>query len=80
MTYRLISAIIAFMPLLASAVEVASPNGNIKVSFDTPGGVPTYTMDYSGKTVIKPSTLGIELADAPNLMDGFEIKLKDLQF
>ncbi len=73
MTYRLISAIIAFMPLLASAVEVASPNGNIKVSFDTPGGVPTYTMDYSGKTVIKPSTLGIELADAPNLMDGFEI-------
>lgn len=60
------------MPLDAVAAEIKSPDGNITVNFDTPAGVPTYSMDYKGKTVIKPSTLGLELNGAPDLMNGFE--------
>ena len=56
----------------AAAVDIKSPDGNIKVSFDTPGGIPTYSMEYKGKTVVKPSTLGLELTGATDLMSGFE--------
>ena len=61
------------MPLLAAAVDVTSPDGRIMVSVDTPDGVPTYSMTFDGKTVVRPSHLGLELADAPDLMKGFEI-------
>ncbi len=73
MTYRFLTAALAAMPLLAAAVDVTSPDGRIMVSVDTPDGVPTYSMTFDGKTVVRPSHLGLELADAPDLMKGFEI-------
>ena len=52
-----------FMPLLALAQSVTSPNGNVSVTFSlTEKGQPTYEMSYKGKTVCKPSHLGLELA------------------
>ena len=36
-------------------------------------GAPTYQVEYKGKSVIKPSTLGLELKNANNLLDGFEV-------
>ena len=53
------------------ASEVASPNGNVKVDFTIVDGRPTYEMTYKGKTVIKPSHLGLELIGSTNLMDKF---------
>lgn len=61
------------MPLMALAAEVTSPDGRIMVTVDTPDGVPTYSMTFDGKTVVRPSHLGLELADGPDLMKGFEI-------
>ena len=67
-----------FLPL--SATEVKSPNGNIVLSFNVDRGVPTYSMTYKGKEVVKPSRMGFELAkdkhasmglDESDLMDGF---------
>ncbi|WP_338401334.1 glucodextranase DOMON-like domain-containing protein [Haloarcula limicola] len=39
---------------------VSSPNGNISVSVDVSGGIPTYSVDFNGTTYIKPSSLGFD--------------------
>lgn len=57
----------------AQAVVVTSPDGNVAVDVDVKGGRPTYSMTYKNKPVIKPSTLGLELTDTPDLTDGFQI-------
>lgn len=59
----------------AGAVStVTSPDKNVSLSFDIVNGRPTYEMSYKGKTVIKPSTLGLDLVGTTNLMDGFQLK------
>lgn len=55
------------------AVTVTSPDGNVSVDVDVVSGKPTYSMTYKNKPVIKSSTLGLELTDAPDLLDGFQI-------
>ena len=67
----LAAMMMAMMP--AHGAEVSSPGGNVKVSFDTRAGVPTYSVSYKGKAVVNPSKLGLELVNADNLMDGFEV-------
>ena len=64
----------ACLGLAVSAQSISSPDGNITVKFSLTGnGVPTYEISYKGKEVIKPSTLGIELAEEHSLMDQFRI-------
>ena len=73
---------LAMLPLWAMAQTVTSPNGNVSVKFSlSDSGQPTYEMLYKGKTVCKPSHLGLELAkdkhaskgmDETDLMDGFK--------
>ena len=72
-----------FMPLMALAQTVKSPDGNVAVKFYLDGGRPTYEMSYKNRAVIKPSHLGLELAkdkhaskgmSETSLMDGFEVK------
>lgn len=42
--------------------EIKSPNGNLVLSFSLQdNGVPTYSLTYKDKTVIRPSKLGLEL-------------------
>ena len=66
--------LLAGFAFVANAEVVKSPDGKVTVDFDVKNGVPTYSMTFDGKTVIKPSTLGLELVDAPDLMDGFSLK------
>lgn len=68
---------------MATAQTVSSPGGSVAVKFSVgDGGVPFYEMTYKGKTVVKPSRLGLELArskhasrgmDETDLMNGFTI-------
>jgi len=52
--------------------QVTSPDGNLKLTFDVKGGVPTYSLYYKDKAVVKPSTLGLQLSKGgADLMDGF---------
>jgi hypothetical protein len=73
--FRTLCALFFFaIAVPAMAQELSSPNGKLKLSFSiADGGVPTYELSYKGKTVIKPSHLGLELKDAPGLMNGFSI-------
>ena len=66
--------LLAGFAFVANAEVVKSPDGKVAVDFDVKNGVPTYSMTFNGKTVIKPSALGLELVDAPDLMDGFRLK------
>ena len=70
----LATACCTFITLVASAQTVTSPNGNVVVKFSlTANGVPTYEVSYKNKAIVKPSTLGIELAEENSLMDQFRI-------
>lgn len=80
MKYNVSSAmmtILAGMSLVsapsASGADLSSPNGIVTVHADVIDGVPTYSVDYKGKVVIKPSTLGLELADGPDMTGGFKL-------
>ena len=76
--------ILLLWPILATAGNVKSPNGNIEVKFSVDNlGRPVYEMTYKGREVVKPSHLGLVLAkdkhasmglNEHDLMDGFVIK------
>ncbi|KDR53846.1 glycoside hydrolase family 97 N-terminal domain-containing protein, partial [Hoylesella loescheii] len=52
----------------ATATEVTSPNGTVKVTFNVNNTVPTYTVTFRGKPVIKPSRLGFALVKGGDLL------------
>ncbi|WP_294818616.1 glycoside hydrolase family 97 protein [uncultured Flavobacterium sp.] len=58
-----------------SAQELKSPNGAFTMKFALQaGGVPTYSLVYKGKDVVKTSKLGLELKnDKKSLLDDFTI-------
>ena len=57
----------------ARAEHISSPSGDIVLNADVIDGVPMYSVTYKDKVVIKPSKLGIELSDCPDMMDGFKL-------
>ncbi|APG60685.1 glycoside hydrolase family 97 protein [Christiangramia salexigens] len=64
---------LAFLGVI-NAQTIKSPNGDLKMDFSlNKSGTPVYSLDYKGKKVIKPSTLGLDLKDEKDLIDGFEI-------
>jgi len=75
----LIGFCLMFNPMKAQ--EVKSPDGNIKLNFFLQDeGVPSYTLTYKGKDVIKPSSLGLELrdnSDVNNDFNDFSVKKED---
>lgn len=72
-TMILVMANVCLTPLYAKALAISSPSEVITVNADVVEGVPTYSVDYKGKAVIKPSTLGLQLADGPDMTDGFKL-------
>lgn len=72
MKLKLIISALLFSALNVDADVVTSPNGIVSIDFQLKNGIPTYKVDYKGKSVIKESRLGLELRDGKNLMDGFE--------
>ncbi len=63
---------------LKDVEQMASPNGEVKLMFAlTEKGEPMYELFYKDKRVLNPSMLGIELVDAPNLLDGFTLSKVD---
>ena len=50
--------------LFGNAQQLKSPDGSFTMDFTLQnGGVPSYSLTYKGKAVIKPSKLGLELKD-----------------
>ena len=62
----------ALCALTAVAQSISSPDGNLVATFKLDdGGVPTYTLTYKGKEVVKPSRLGFEFVDNAYATYGF---------
>lgn len=60
------------LPLQTMAQTVMSPDGKVVVKFDLDNGKPMYNMTFKGKTVLKDSRLGLELAKNKHASKGFE--------
>ena len=56
---------------LGDAITMTSPNGNLVIKFALIDGVPTYSLDFGGQAVIRPSRLGFELKGSKQLTGGF---------
>ena len=55
--------------------ELQSPDGHLTLQFMLQeGGVPTYSLHYKGREVIRPSRLGLELAGSINAEFGQEVR------
>lgn len=63
--------------LAASAADITSPDGNLKLTVDLdPQGAPFYSLDYKGRQLVEKSRLGLT-ADETNFNDGFRIESID---
>lgn len=70
----LLCALCLLLAAAGRAEKVASPAGTVSADFKlAAGGVPTYSVTYKERPVVKPSRLGLELKGQPDLMDGFEL-------
>ncbi len=58
----------------AAPQEVASPDSNVKLTFDIKDGKAQYSVARNGQTLICPSCLGLKLKDAPDFTDGMTVK------
>jgi len=65
--------LIALCPLLVTAQTITSPDKNFSMQFALKNGVPAYQLTYKNKPVIKESTLGVEVKNAPSFTDGFTV-------
>lgn len=72
-----LSCLCLMLSLIASAGEMSSPNGEIKVSFSLKDSVPTYKVTFRGELIVKESRLGYELAKGENLLSGFTLKAEE---
>ena len=58
----------------SEAQELKSPNNNLIAKFALKNnGTPYYELNYKGKAVIKPSSLGFLLKDGNDLINGFDV-------
>lgn len=57
----------------AEAAEISSPSGSVTLKAEVVDSIPIYSVTFNGKPVILPSKLGLELADGPDMTDGFVI-------
>lgn len=66
--------LVLFVSGAVKAESITSPNGQLQLNFSVNvQGEPVYELSYKGKTVIKPSKLGLELKNDPGLMNGFTL-------
>lgn len=66
-------ALLSSFSAMQAEEQLNSPDGNMKLTFDVKGGVPTYQLDYKGKAIVKPSTMGLQLSKGgEDLMGGFK--------
>lgn len=70
--FTLIPCLLALAAAPAAAVSVDSPDGRLRLTLDSDGPTPLYSISYDGKTVIEPSPLGFD-ANIGNFSKDFKI-------
>lgn len=68
-------AVVCLMPIATAAEILKSPDGQVAVTFDlTADGAPSYSMEYKGKQVVKPSKMGLVLKQGASFTEGFKVE------
>ncbi|HQF43603.1 MAG TPA: glycoside hydrolase family 97 protein [Ignavibacteriaceae bacterium] len=62
---------------LLNAQQIFSPDNYLQLIFKLVDSKPVYLLNYKQKPIIKESTLGIDLNDQPDFIDGFTIEKTD---
>lgn len=75
MRRTILTMMLLLSAILSKAQDLKSPDGNLNLHFSlTDNGKPTYSLEYKGKTVVKPSHLGLDIYDDKfGLASGFEL-------
>lgn len=68
---------ISFLAVWGQAAELKSPNGSFHLNFEVKDGVPVYSLNLDGKSVVLESALGLELEALEPLTDGFKLSKVD---
>lgn len=73
---KIFLSLFTMVAIAGFAAEVqTSPDGNLSLSFDVnENGSPVYSVDFKGKSVISPSTLGVELIKGESFLDKFKVE------
>ncbi|MEZ4811676.1 MAG: glycoside hydrolase family 97 protein [Allomuricauda sp.] len=70
---KTILSLLLSIPFWVLGQELVSPNSNLKMVFELREGRPTYQLFLQGESIILPSSLGFDLKDMHDLLDGFSI-------
>ncbi len=73
MKQLIFSVALSVISVLTFAEELSSPNGKLQLNFQLKEGTPVYTLQYGDQSVIKESSLGLELKNTEDLMGNFEV-------
>lgn len=73
--FLVVISVLLILSIEVLSQQLQSPNGKLVMAFALKAdGTPTYALTYSGKSVIKPSALGLELKnDEKSLLNDFSI-------
>lgn len=69
----MIAAIFVAVPAHAGRTDLASPDGQVRVTLSDDNGTFRYGVVYRGETVLKPSTIGLELSVGGRIAWGLRI-------
>ena len=69
----LILLVVIFFPFELNAQQILSPDGKLSAKFKVIDGKPVYSLEFNKQVVIKESTLGIDILEQPDFIDGFTI-------
>ncbi len=61
------------MTATGRAEQITSPNGQMKLNFEIRNGIPYYDLTLNDRPIVLPSSLGLELKDKEDLIEGFSI-------
>lgn len=66
--------------MIASGQKLSSPNGDVVLDFKlTADGVPTYSVSYKKKLIVRESRLGFEIKGQPSLTNKFVIRSSEVR-
>jgi hypothetical protein len=57
--------------------SIDAPKTGVAINVNAEDGIPKYAVSFEGTTLVDPSELGLELADAPDLTGPFEVVAAD---
>ena len=77
MKYIFSIILFALLHQFSYSQQISSPDEKLSLFFNLSDSKPSYSLKYNQKVIIKESTLGIDLKDQPDFIDGFTIEKTD---